>query len=273
VGLKKINIPLVILVNNHSASASEIVAGALQDHDRALIVGETSFGKALVQSVYKLGGATGMALTTARYYTPSGRQIQRDYSGASLEYFFQGGGLRDAGKPRESKKTDSGRNVLGGGGITPDIEEPEHTPNRFETQLNSKQLFFEYARRLTLGQVAAASNFALLLKQLEAEPVSAMSAKPRTQLDVTDAILADFEKFLRSRGQDIQPWDILKNTDFIKRGIQQEVNTIAFGRQEGFRIAIQSDNQVKRALEAMPLARLLMTTGHMDPPIPGKRSR
>jgi carboxyl-terminal processing protease len=273
VSLKKIHIPLVILMNNHSASASEIVAGALQDHDRALIVGETSFGKALVQSVYKLGGATGMALTTARYYTPSGRQIQRDYSGASIEYFFQGGGLADTGKPRESKTTDSGRQVLGGGGITPDIEEPEHTPNRFETQLNSKQLLFEYARRLTQGQVAAASNFALPLKNLEVGPVPARGAKPRPQLEVTDAILEDFERFLHSRGMDIQPGDILENADFIKRGIQQEVYTIAFGRQEGFRIAVQSDNQVKRALEAMPAAKLLMTTGHIDPHILGQRSR
>ena len=82
--LEKVRVPLVVLINRHSASASEIVAGALQDHDRALIVGETSFGKGLVQSVYTLENDTGMALTTAKYYTPSGRLIQRDYSGSSF---------------------------------------------------------------------------------------------------------------------------------------------------------------------------------------------
>ena len=88
---EKIGVPLVVLINRHSASASEIVAGALQDHDRALIVGETSFGKGLVQSVYTLENDTGMALTTAKYYTPSGRLIQRDYSGSTFEYYYMNG--------------------------------------------------------------------------------------------------------------------------------------------------------------------------------------
>ena len=118
---EKVRVPLVVLINRHSASASEIVAGALQDHDRALIVGETSFGKGLVQSVYTLENETGMALTTARYYTPSGRLIQRDYSGSTFEYFFLNGGdaaLNSQGE-REIRYTDSGRKVYGGGGITP----------------------------------------------------------------------------------------------------------------------------------------------------------
>ena len=78
----------MVLINRHSASASEIVAGALQDHDRAVIVGETSFGKGLVQSVYNLDNNTGMALTTAHFYTPSGRLIQRDYSGSTFDYYY-----------------------------------------------------------------------------------------------------------------------------------------------------------------------------------------
>ena len=118
--LEKIQVPLVVLINKHSASASEIVAGALQDHDRALIVGETSFGKGLVQSVYTMDNSTGLALTTARYYTPSGRLIQRDYSGSAFDYY----NLPDApgsNPNREKRTTDSGRQVLGGGGITPDV--------------------------------------------------------------------------------------------------------------------------------------------------------
>ncbi len=266
VSLKKNRVPLVILINKHSASASEIVAGALQDHDRALIVGETSFGKGLVQSVYRLGDDTGMALTTARYYTPSGRQIQRDYSGAALEYFYQGGGTVTGGKPREVRETDSGRRVLGGGGISPDIEEPAKEPNRFQALLTSKQAFFEYARRLTLGQVAAASHFMLPLKKGEIGPGPSTKTRTRPDLEITDAILADFQGFMQTRSIEFGPEDIRNNLEFIKCGIQQEVYTILYGRQEGLRISIQSDNQVKRALDALPDARLLMTTGRLVPP-------
>ncbi len=116
------NYPLVVLVNRGTASAAEIVAGAIQDHDRGLIVGETTFGKGLVQTVYPLSENTGLALTTAKYYTPSGRLIQRDYSNVSLyDYYFD----RDTDNntaSREVKLTDSGRTVYGGGGITPDVK-------------------------------------------------------------------------------------------------------------------------------------------------------
>jgi carboxyl-terminal processing protease len=265
VGLEKIHVPVVVLINKQSASASEIVAGALQDHDRALIVGETSFGKGLVQSVYALGNNTGMALTTARYYTPSGRQIQRDYSGAGIQYYFQGGRMAHAGKAREIRQTDSGRTVLGGGGIAPDIEEPARELNRFETLLSSKQLLFEYARRSNLGQAAAAGRFRLPLQSKEVGRGAAEGPQSMAPLEITDGILEDFKEFLRSRRIEFKSEDIVANLDFIKRGIIQEVYTSSFGRQEGLRIAIQGDNQVLRALEVLPEARSLMTSGHMTP--------
>src|SRR5579862_1509247 len=113
--------PLVVLVNRGTASAAEIVAGAIQDHDRGLIVGETTFGKGLVQTVYPLAENTGLALTTARYYTPSGRLIQRDYTNVSLyDYYFERDADNNNTANREVKLTDSGRTVYGGGGITPD---------------------------------------------------------------------------------------------------------------------------------------------------------
>jgi carboxyl-terminal processing protease len=265
--LEKVKVPLVVLINRHSASASEIVAGALQDHDRALIVGETSFGKGLVQSVYTLENDTGMALTTAKYYTPSGRLIQRDYSGSTFEYFFMNGGdaaLSENHKAREMHTTDSGRKVYGGGGITPDVLEPSRDANRFEGRLTSKDAFFQYARRLTSGQVPSAGNFQLKNQE--------MNPKSIPTLEITDAILADFKSFLRERQVEFTDEDIQKNVDFIKRRIRQEVFTSLFGLQEGFRIAIQGDTQVLKALEAMPVAKLLMTSGRTSPvaqnPIP-----
>jgi carboxyl-terminal processing protease len=258
--LEKVKVPLVVLINRHSASASEIVAGALQDHDRALIVGETSFGKGLVQSVYTLENDTGMALTTAKYYTPSGRLIQRDYSGSTFEYFFLNGG--DAAVPenhreREIKTTDGGRKVYGGGGITPDFIEKTREPNRFEGTLATKDVFFQYARRLTSGEVPSAANFKLQNQE--------KNTKSLPSLEITDSILSDFKNFISERQIEFTDEDIQKNVDFIKRRIRQEVFTARFGLQEGFRIAIQGDTQILKALEVMPEAKLLMTSSRMVP--------
>src|SRR5246127_2557053 len=134
--------PLVILVNNNSASATEIVSGAVQDHDRGLIVGETTFGKGLVQTVTPLSENTGLALTTARYYTPSGRLIQRDYKSVSLyEYHYE---RKVPDHPTEIKLTDSGRQVTDGGGITPDIVVPASKLNKFEETLLRADVFFPF---------------------------------------------------------------------------------------------------------------------------------
>jgi carboxyl-terminal processing protease len=258
--LGKIKVPLVVLINRHSASASEIVAGALQDHDRALIVGETSFGKGLVQSVYTLENNTGMALTTAKYYTPSGRLIQRDYSGSTFEYFFLNGAdeaISGDQKGREIRTTDSGRKVYGGGGITPDVIEKTREANRFEARLAAKDVFFQYARRLTAGDVPSAPNF----KSQDDEK----TAKSLPSLEVTDSILSDFKYFLRDRQIEFTDDDIQKNVDFIKRRILQEVYTSRFGLEAGYRIAIQGDAQVLKALEEMPEAKLLMTSGRTMP--------
>src|SRR5690242_8103322 len=116
------NFPVVVLVNRGTASAAEIVAGAIQDHDRGLILGENTFGKGLVQTVYPLSENTGLALTTAKYYTPSGRLIQRDYTGVSLYAYYYNHDADSNNGNREVKLTDSGRTVYGGGGITPDVK-------------------------------------------------------------------------------------------------------------------------------------------------------
>lgn len=262
--LEKIQVPLVVLINKRSASASEIVAGALQDHDRALIVGETSFGKGLVQSVYNMEYSTGMALTTARYFTPSGRLIQRDYSGSAFDYYNMPDAPGNEIRKREVKYTDSGREVLGGGGITPDITVSLRELNRFETLLVSKDVFFEYARRLASGQVPAASNFSLPVKNNEVKSsAQRVDSALAFKFEVTDPILDDFKEFLKEQKVEFTAQDITDNVDFIKRRIKQEVYNSAFGFEEGWRVAIQGDNQVMTGLEKLPEAKTLMTTGHL----------
>src|SRR5207247_851578 len=141
-GNQGINVPLVILVNGNSASATEIVAGAVQDHDRGLIVGEQTFGKGLVQTVSGLSEGTGLALTTARYYTPSGRLIQRDYKSVSLyEYHYE---RKVPDHPTEVKLTDSGRQVTGGGGIAPDLVVPYPKYTKFQELLLRSDVFFPF---------------------------------------------------------------------------------------------------------------------------------
>src|SRR6184192_3859880 len=147
--------PLVILVNDYTASASEIVAGAMQDHDRAMIVGQTSFGKGLVQSIIPLEGGAGLTLTSAKYYTPSGRLIQRDYSdGGFYNYIYRGGTLRDNKDQKPvgpASHTDTGRTVYGGGGITPD--EMIKPDTLTASQVRLRQPLFFFSRELATGRI------------------------------------------------------------------------------------------------------------------------
>ena len=259
-GSEMLDIPLVTLINRHSASASEIVAGALQDHDRALIIGETSYGKGLVQSVYTMSNNTGMALTTARYYTPSGRLIQRDYSNSIFEYLNIADPQSD--EERELRYTDSEREVYGGGGITPDILEPARLLNRFESRLSSRDVFFQYAQSLTSGEVTAAQNFKIPDGAGEgAKSALGKSADLVSGFAITEEIFEDFRQFLRNRNIEFTEEDLAANADFIKRQIRQRVFTSHFGIQEGEKIRVEGDNQIQRALAEMPAARKLMISG------------
>jgi carboxyl-terminal processing protease len=208
-----------------------------------------------------------MALTTAKYYTPSGRLIQRDYNGSSFEYYYvnqEGAGSNDQDSKREIRETDSGRKVFGGGGITPDVEVPARELERFEGILTSKDVFFQYARRLTSGLVPAASEFVKKLKS--AAPLSEGAGSAATpDLVITDEILKDFEEYLHSRDIEFNEEDIARSRDYIKRLIKREVYNSSFGLQEGKKIDLQGDAQVLRALELLPEARLLMTSGRMEP--------
>ncbi len=147
-----LDMPLVVLVNRGSASASEIVSGAIQDHDRGLIVGETTFGKGLVQSIYRISEGNGLALTTAQYFTPSGRSIQRDYSGSIDDYYYSARAEEPPAPHGEEKLTDAGRKVYSGGGIEPDIHVSYPRLPQPILALNSRNTFFKYATRVAANR-------------------------------------------------------------------------------------------------------------------------
>jgi len=225
--------PLVVLVNRGTASAAEIVAGAIQDHDRGLIVGETTFGKGLVQTVYPLSENTGLALTTAKYYTPSGRLIQRDYSNISLyDYYFDRDADTKAGG-REVKLTDSGRTVYGGGGITPDVRLDPIKSNHFQDTLLQHYAFFNFAKHFMLTH------------------------HPTKSFEVDDALLQDFRKFLDSEKIPYSEADFVENNDWVRYSLKSEIFVDAFGQEEGLKVRAESDPEVLKALDLLPQAKAL----------------
>jgi carboxyl-terminal processing protease len=238
-GNQGVTVPLVILVNNNSASATEIVAGAVQDHDRGLIVGETTFGKGLVQTVTPLSENTGLALTTARYYTPSGRLIQRDYKSISLyEYHYE---RKVPEHPTEIKLTDSGRQVTGGGGITPDIIVAAPKLNKFEESLFRADVFIP----VETG-VGGFTRYYL-------------GTKPNItkQFEVDDSVMKSFREYLAKHNVHYTEPELAENQDWIKRKIKQEIFMSAFGQQEGFKVLLEADPQVQKAVDSIPQARAL----------------
>jgi carboxyl-terminal processing protease len=235
VGNKGHDYPIVVLVNRYSASAAEIVSGALQDHDRAWILGETTFGKGLVQTVYPLAENTGLALTTAHFYTPSGRLIQRDYSNRSFyDYYFHKDD--NARNPADVKMTDSGRTVYGGGGITPDEKYEVPTLDAFETELTRKSAFFNFTRHY----------FATHDTNL-----------PRGWMP-DETTLTDFHDYLLDQHYDFEEKDFTLDHDWLKRGLAVEMYITAFNKDESDRIMALTDPEVQKAVEAMPHARALL---------------
>lgn len=227
--------PIVVLVNRNTASAAEIVSGALQDHDRALIVGETTFGKGLVQTVFQLSQATGLLLTTYHYYTPSGRLIQRNYNGVSLyDYYYV---RDDAAKPDKSnlevKLTDSGRTVYGGGGITPDEPIPDLKANDFQGTLVQKYAFFNFSKHY-LATHTVSKDFV-----------------------VDDAVMKDFKDFLKAQNIDYTDADIANNLDWVKVSIKSELFTSQFGELEGLKVRADWDPQIAKAISFLPQAEAL----------------
>jgi carboxyl-terminal processing protease len=216
--------PLIILTDLGTASGAEIVAGAIQDHDRGLIVGQTSWGKGLVQSVLSLSYQTGLAMTTARYYTPSGRLIQRDYSHSFVDYFKGKSAAEEKG--RRIFKTDLGRVVYGGGGITPDVIVESEMPSEFARRLMSKNIFFNFATTfLSKNRSGIDKDFA-----------------------VDDEVIRQFEDYLQEQKIAFQSSDVSRDIDFIKMQIKAQIFSHLWGMDEGFKIVIAKDKQVIKAL-------------------------
>ena len=249
------HMPVVALVNRNSASASEIVSGALQDHDRALIVGETTFGKALVQSVYPISDQAGVAVTTGRYYTPSGRLIQRPWDGTFDEYLTytlrdQTSGERQH-KASDLKLTDAGRKVYSGGGIEPDkfvvgAGMEGFNPTRFGRLLFARQEFANFA-----DQFRAEGDTRLSDANKNKKPIA-------KGFVVNDAMLADFRSTIAARKVKIDEESFAKDDTFIRAMIHFEIDSALFGMEEARRNLIAKDPQAQFALGQFPEAEHLI---------------
>jgi carboxyl-terminal processing protease len=228
------NYPIVVLVNRYSASAAEIVAGALQDHDRAWIFGDNTFGKGLVQTVFPLSENTGLALTTARYYTPSGRLIQRDYSSGSFyEYYFK----KDIDKKnlQDAKMTDSGRVVYGGAGIAPD-EKFTLTYNRFQVDMIRRQAFRDFIPKYFGGREVKISR----------------------DWNPDQAMMNEFHQYLLKNNVQFSEAEFAENNDWLKVQLKREALITAFDLDESLKYGVETDPVVQKALETLPKARALL---------------
>lgn len=251
----KYNYPMVVLISQASASASEIVAGALQDHDRALIVGESSFGKALVQTIYPLEGNRGLALTTGKYYTPSDRLIQRDYSEGFYDYFYNR--ARPSDKNGKTHRTDSGRVVYGGGGINPDIEVNPRVGSKLERLIDRRNLFREFAEKLVEGGITSDIRY-----RYTADERTGFKAEERARLiaeiDMTDATLEKFKEYLHGKKVSFTEEAFKESRHLIKNALKQELFLALFGQEEGFRVALEIDPQAQKGIELLPQAHALL---------------
>jgi carboxyl-terminal processing protease len=246
------SIPMITLVNRSSASASEIVSGALQDYDRSLIIGETTFGKALVQSVYRISGGAGLALTTARYYTPSGRLIQRPWDGTFDEYLTYT--MKDQSQRSYSadqlKYTTGGRKVYSGGGIEPDerFDGPLEgfNPTRFGRSIFNRGLFASFAEQFYYEGDTRPGTKAPGFKYV------------KKGFDVDAAMVQDFKAFVISKNTKMEEDSWTKDLEFIKAMIRFEIDTAVFDIATARQRLITADPQARFALGRFPEAEKLV---------------
>ncbi len=228
--------PMVILVNRNTASAAEAVAGALQDHDRAWVLGDDTYGKGLVQTVTSLPANTGLALVKSKYYTPSGRLLQRPHYN-SLGYYE-----RQPAAHRVTWMTDSGRPVYAGAGIGPD-EHFAPESDRFQSSLAGRFVFLQFAGHY-----------------LDIHPTA---ANGRWQAD--EATLRDFHGYLKQHNFTFSNAEFARHDDWIRQHLRQAVLRTAFGLDETFELLVTTDATVERALNALPKAQALLESARRNP--------
>src|SRR5438105_1981348 len=269
--------PLVVMINRNTASASEIVAGAIQDHGRGLVVGETSFGKGLVQHVFQLPYHHGLTLTTARYYTPYGRSLQRDYSSGSLyDYYVRHDqndnqqpiqpGQPSPTEPSQSRSTNApafrtaaGRVFYGGGGITPDIEARPLTGTAVRGRII--EAVFMFTRMLAAGKIPG-------LESYRVDRVNYGRSSRATDYPINDRVLDAFRNFVRKdQAQRVPPAQIDTDLEFVKLRLREEIVTAAYGADAGQRVLLESDPQVLRSIGVLPDAKRLAHSVRNGTPI------
>ncbi|MEW6127465.1 MAG: S41 family peptidase [Acidobacteriota bacterium] len=260
--------PLVILVNGNTASASEVVAGALQDHDRALIVGETSFGKGLVQSVTRLSYGAGLTLTTQRWHTPTGRLIQRDYSNVSFyDYYYHPKETAQENTTAQKSNTvytDSGRSVYGGGGITPDVEVKSKEPRSFSQNSVNGRIFngiFMFVRQLVAGQIANLREY----KINESQNKSHLTQDDINHFVVDEKVLAAYRQFIATNSQfNFSEEQFNERKNYIILQLRREIITAAYGPEAGDQVYLAEDVQLLKALEKFPEAKMMAENSHAN---------
>lgn len=237
---ERLDVPLIVMINRGSASASEIVAGAIQDHDRGLVVGETSWGKGLVQSVYSLQYGAGLALTTQKYYTPSGRNIQRDYS--SFYDYYMAEEAAPGGNGGSTKfETDTGRDVYSGGGITPDVVvRPKELSDAVQI-LEVRGAFFDFSVEYFAKHPEIARDVEITPAILEEFVQRSVSKEIVTTELIRDALAKDEER------------------GYIVRTLRENLVAAKFGVNAAYPIRLQGDEQVAKAIEMFPEAVKLAT--------------
>jgi carboxyl-terminal processing protease len=249
-------VPVVVLVNGETASAAEIVAGALQDHDRALIVGETTFGKGLVQFPFQLDYDSALLLTIAKYFTPSGRLIQRDYSnGGFYDYYFPGGLAADKNKqptPQNGPEshTDSGRAVYGGGGIAPDETVKPGTISLAERHL--RDVLFAFSLELVTGRVQGFDGYKIQ-RAIEFDHDLASEDYP-----ITEPLFKELKKFAAAKPMfKVTPDQLDKSRSYAERQLRYNLLSAAYGYRTASQVFNDADPQISKAVDAMPRAREL----------------
>jgi carboxyl-terminal processing protease len=226
--------PIVCLVDSRSASAAEIVSGALQDHDRAWVMGDTTFGKGLVQAQFPLSEGA-LLLTIAHYYTPSGRLIQRDYSNRSFfDYYYA---RHDQPNMSDLKSTDSGRKVYGGGGITPDEKYPSPHYTAFQRRLAPITfVFFHFGDQYFAGK----------------KPSLPAGWQP------DEDVLQRFKTYVKAQNVEFTEDEWNANKEWIRGQIRYELYFRAFDKNTADRAQWQDDPEVKKAIENLPKGQSLL---------------